>query len=186
MNWDKKGALEMADTRIINYSGKSLCDNYRNPLEKCETAAQAIRLYKNCISWALQERYPTKDELLSFASKETLAENGVYVDSEFNGERIDNHIVCVFINCKGKIRTGLNLKKAIIPKLYLSENSNMDIIVDYGLLAPIPIELYYNSRVKCNSDKISIKDYNHLTAKDNIGFTDEELSVNPNLDIEDL
>ena len=101
--WQKDKVIELADTRIINYSGRSLCENYRNPLERCETAAPAIRLYKNCISWALQERYPTKEDLLNFASKEVLAENGVFIDTEFDGARIDRHICWVFLNCKGRI-----------------------------------------------------------------------------------
>lgn len=185
-NWQKDKVIEMADTRIINYSGKSLCDNYRNPLERCETAAQAIRLYKNCISWALQERYPTKEDLLAFASKETLAENGVYIDTTFDGERIDSHICCVFLGCKGLISTGLNLDKAIIPMLYLSEGSDLKIKVDEGLLHPIPVELYYGSRIGGNRKRLSIKDCNHLTAKENIGFSEEALSRNPDINNLDL
>ncbi|WP_290437737.1 hypothetical protein [Muribaculum intestinale] len=184
--WQKDKVIKMADTRIINYSGKSLCENYRNPLERCETAAQAIRLYKNCISWALQERYPTKEDLLAFASKETLAENGVYIDTTFDGERIDSHICCVFLGCKGWISTGLNLDKAIIPMLYLSEGSDLKVKVNEGLLHPIPVELYYGSRIGGNRKRLSIKDCNHLTAKDNIGFSEEELSVDPELNNEDL
>lgn len=185
-DWQKDKVIEMADTRIINYSGRSLCENYRNPLERCETAAQAIRLYKNCISWALQERYPTKEDLLAFASKETLAENGVYVDTEFNGERIDSHICCVFLNCKGWISTGLNLDKAIIPMLYLSDSSDLKVKVDDGLLHPVSAELYYGSRIGGNRKRLSVKDCNHLTAKENVGFSDEELSVDPNIDNIDL
>ncbi len=183
--WEKGKVIEMAHTRIINYSGRSLCDNYRNPLERCETAAQAIRLYKNCISWALQEQYPTKEDLLAFASKETLAENGVYIDMEFNGERIDGHICCVFLNCKGRISTGLNTDKAIIPMIYLSEGCNMEITVDGFLTKPIPVELYYSSRVTSpNMQMLSVKDYNSLTAAENVGFTDEELAVDPDIDNE--
>lgn len=186
-SWKKSEVMEMADTRIINYSGKSLCENYRNPLERCETAAQAIRLYKNCISWALQEQYPTKADLLAFFSdKETLAENGVYIDMTFNGERIDSHIVCVFLNCKGWISTGLNVDKAIIPMLYLSEGSDLKIKVDDGGLHPIPVELYYGSKVDGDLKRLSVKDCNSLTAKDNVGFTDEELSVDPEIDNIDL
>lgn len=186
MDWNKTKVMEMADARIITYSGKSLCSNYRNPLERCETAAQAIRLYKNCISWALQEQYPTKDDLLAFAPKETLAENGVYIDMEFNGERIDNHICCVFLNCKGWITTGLNLEKAIIPMLYFSEGTDLKVKVDKILRHPIPIELYYGSKVGGNRKRLSIKDYNRLTAKDNIGFSDNALAVDPNITNEDL
>lgn len=185
-DWQKDKVIEMADSRIINYSGETLCKNYRNPLERCETAAQAIRLYKNCISWALQERYPTKDDLLAFASKETLAENGVYVDTEFNGERIDSHICCVFLDCKGWISTGLNLDKAIIPMLYLSEGCDLKVKVDDGLLHPVSAELYYGSKIGGNRKRLSVKDCKHLTAKENVGFSDEELSVDPNIDNTDL
>lgn len=175
----------MADTRIINYSGRSLCDNYRKPLEQCETPAQAIRLYKNCISWALQERYPTKEDLLRFVSKDILAENGVFIDTEFDGERIDSHICCVFLGCKGRISTGLNLEKKVIPMFYLSEGCDLEITVHDFLVRPVPVELYYGSRVvSTNMDRLSVKDCNHLTAKDNVGFSDEELAVDPDIDNE--
>lgn len=183
--WRKDKVIEMADTRIINYSGQSLCENYRSPLGRCETAAQAIRLYKNCISWALQERYPTKDDLLHFASKEVLADNGVYIDTEFNGERIDSHICCVFLNCKGCISTGLNLGKKIIPMLYLSEGSDLEVEVDDLLIKPIPVELYYGSRVaSSNMFMLNVKDYNTLTAKDNVGFSAAALAIDPDMDNE--
>lgn len=183
-DWDKEKVIEMADNRILNYSGATLCQNYRNPLGRCETAAQAIRLFKNCISWALQERYPTKDDLLHFTTREVLAENGVYVDTEFHGERIDGHICCVFMNCKGRISTGLNIDKAIIPMLYLSDGSDMSIDVDAILRHPIPVELYYGSKVR--GGRLSIKDCNHLTAKDNIGFTPEQENTPPDLNNEQL
>lgn len=185
--WRKDRVIEMADNRIINYSGATLCKNYRNPLERCETAAQAIRLYKNCISWALQERYPTKEDLLAFFSKETLAENGVYVDMEFNGERIDGHVCCVFLNCKGRISTGLNVSKYIIPMIYLSNGSNLEIEVNDDLLNPIPVELYYGSiATSPDMTKLNIKDNNALTAQDNVGFTEDELSVDPDINNESL
>ena len=183
--WKKDKVIELADTRIINYSGRSLCENYRNPLERCETAAQAIRLYKNCISWALQERYPTKEDLLSFASKEVLAKNGVFIDTEFDGERIDSHICCVFLNCKGRISTGLNLAKKVIPMLYLSEGSDLEVAVDDFLIKPIPVELYYGSRIaSADMDKLSVKDCNAMTAKENVGFSAEALAVDPDMDNE--
>lgn len=186
MDWKKDKVINMANTRVITYSGSTLCNNYRNPLERCETAAQAIRLYKNCISWALQERYPTKDDLLAFASKKTLAKNGVYIDTVFNGERIDNHICCVFLGCSGWITTGLNTEKEIIPMMYLSEGSRLKIKVDKGLIHPIPVELYYGSSVGGNKSLLSIKDCNKLTAKDNTDFSEDELKIDPELNNIDL
>lgn len=187
MDWNKEKALDMAGSRIINYSGTTLCDNYRTPLERCESAAQALRLYKNCISWALQERYPTKAELLSFIGKKTLADNGVYIDTVFNGERIDDHVCCVFIGCSGRISTGLNMSKRIIPMLYLSEGSSLHIDVDDVLLSPLPVELFYGSSVCSDTpDRLRIKDSNGLTAADNVGFGEDELNVAPNLNNEEL
>lgn len=186
LNWQKDKVLNMADTRIITYSGTTLCANYRNPLEHCETATQAIRLYKNCISWALQERYPTKEELLAFASKQTLAENGVFVDTLFKGERIDSHVCCVFLGCKGWIHTGLNVDKAIIPMIYLSDESSLKIEVDESIKQSIPVELYYNSCIVGDSSHLSIKDCNKLTERENIDFTEVQLSIEPNLNNVDL
>lgn len=184
--WNKDAVLGMADNRTITYSGKTLCENYRMPLGRCETAAQAIRLYKNCISWALQERYPTKEELLTFADRETLAENGVYIDMEFDGERIDDHICCVFLNCRGTIEVGLNREKSIIPMLYFSEKSRLEVIADKELMAgAVPVELYYDSHIYTkDKERIRVKDYNHLTAQDNVGFTDEEASQEPDMNNE--
>lgn len=188
--WDKDKAINMADTRIITYSGNTLCDNYRKPLEYCETAAQAIRLYKNCISWALLERYPTKGDLLAIIPKETLAKNGVYVDMKFNGERIDGHICCVFLNCTGCISTGLNLEKKIIPMLYLSEGSQMEIDADENIIdGAIPVELYYDSMVYIKTKdrcKVRIKDCNRQSVKDNVGFAPEDAGMNPDMDNEML
>lgn len=184
MDWNRDKVLQMAATRKINYSGSTLCANYRNPLERCETAEQAIRLMKNCISWVLLERYPAKAEMLSFADKETWAKNGVYIDTEFDGERIDSHVCCVFIGCKGHIKTGLNLKKQIIPKLYLSEGSSLIVDADANLIYPIDVELYYGSHI--HGDRLSVKSYNDKTAKDNVGFTDEELNTKPNMEMTDL
>lgn len=184
MDWNKEKVFEMADNRVINYSGKTLCSNYRTPLENCKTASQAIRLYKNCISWALLEQYPNKEEMLSFADKETWANNGVYIDTEFNGERIDEHIFCVFINCKGHIRTGLNIKKQIIPKLYLSEGSSLSVEVDENLRFPIDVELYYGSEI--SGSKLKVINNNKQTAKENIGFSKEELGTDPDLNNEQL
>ena len=194
MNWNKDKALEMAYTRKIGYSGNTLCDNYRNPLERCDTAAQAIRLLKNSIGWALLERYPTKEEMLSFADKEVLAANGVYIDTTFDGERIDDHVCVVFINCKGHISTGLNFAKRIIPKFYLSEGSDLVLDIDENLVFPIDAELYYGSEIredehsvsKNRGSKLSVRDYNAQTARDNVGFTEEELNTNPNLELADL
>lgn len=68
---------------------------------------------------------------------------------------------------------------------YLSEGS--DLKIDILDESHIPIELYYGSKVSVNKRKqVTIRNYNKLSAKDNIGFTEQQLSVNPNMDNEYL
>lgn len=181
MSW-KSEAIHLADTRIINYSGNTLCSNYRAPLERCTDLRQAARLYKSCISWALQERYPTKEELLKMATKEELAENGIYIDTHFDGEIVNDFLCCVFIGCTGIIKTGFNKDKKIIPMLYFSENTDLRVVLSgEDILGKIPVELYYGSSIESDSiDKFSIKNFNEKTAKDNTGFG-VEATLEPDL-----
>lgn len=164
----KANAMKLADNRIITCSGETMCSAYRAPLERCDDAKQAIRLWKNCVDWALQEQYPSKGEILAMFDDETLVESGVYVNKEFNGERIDGHICCVFIGCTGRISTGLNLQKEIIPTLYLSDGCDMDVEVDENLTFPVSVKLFYGSKVReAGIGRLIVKDLNHLRVEDN-------------------
>lgn len=164
---------------IIDRYSKIFCHNNLKLLQECYTEAQAIRLYKVNIGYMLRMRYPTKDEANKWFSKQTQIENGIYIDMHFDGERIDDHLCCVFINCTGTIKTGLNKAKTIIPALYLSENSNMEIIVDDEIVYPLRVELYHNSIAK--GDKLNIKDYNDKSETDNVMYSDEAHNINPNI-----
>ena len=79
---------------------------------------------------------------------------------------------------------GLNREKQIIPKLYLSEGSNLEVAVDSDLVFGIDAELYYGSKI--NGENIYVRDYTSQTKADNVGFTEEELSIDPDMDNEDL
>ena len=49
----------------------------------------------------------------------------------------------------------------------------------------VPVELYYDSHIYTkDKERIRVKDYNHLTAQDNVGFTDEEASQEPDMNNE--
>lgn len=174
--WKDK-AFEMADERIIAYSGKTLCANYRNALMACDNINQAARLYKSCISWALLERYPTKEELLDIANgdKAVLAKNGIFIDTLLNGELIDDFLCCVFLSCTGSIRVGLNVEKAIVPKLYLSEGTRLSVEPITPIIGKYQVELYYDSHIETKAlDAFSIYDYNKHTIEENKGLVYDE------------
>lgn len=160
---------EWKDQLLQYATNRGLCGSYMNPMSKVETVAQAIRLYKNCPEWAIENQYPPLDWFRNVIGKDVCAENGFYIDTEFDGERIDRHICCIFHNCTGSISTGLNSAKQIIPMLYVASGSNLNVNVDDGI--NIPCYIFDNSVVKGNLVlKKSVKtNYDNYTPAKEIG-----------------
>lgn len=118
MEW-LEGLLRMA--RL-----KRMCEENREALSKCRNKAQAIALYKRTIDWALENHYPDMETLRrDFSEMDAM---GVYVDKDFNGTLCIDHQVYVFHGCTGVIRVDLNIKKHIIPMIYVANGCKLDII----------------------------------------------------------
>ena len=106
-------------------SAHHMCEDNRKALDSVESKADAIKLYKRTIDWALEENYPNLETLRSsFSDCEA---DGVFIDKHFSGEILTDQQVYVFHNCTGVIRVGLNVKKRIIPMLYFANGCQMTI-----------------------------------------------------------
>ena len=112
--------------KLIRYAKlNSMCVENLDALKACETKSDAIKLYLKTIDWALKRNYPGMDMVRSeFADSQEL---GIFVDYVFKGEGLNDHQVYVFHNCKGTIRVGLNIDKAIIPMLYFANGCEMKV-----------------------------------------------------------
>lgn len=113
------------DILLRNGKLNSMCAENIAALKECETKSDAIELYKKTINWALERDYPSLEVL-----REEFAEchsDGIFVDHTFNGEILNEHQVYVFHNCRGTIKVGLNMDKAIIPMLYFANNCEMTV-----------------------------------------------------------
>lgn len=175
-DFDKDCLFDHIDNKTTEYNGKHICMPFYQAVHQCQTAAQAIRLFKTEISWALQTQYVTAKDLLTFTDSQTLGDNSVFIDKTFNNERIDNHVCCVFLNCRGSIRVGLNVAKAIIPMLYLSENSELTITVEDNVT--VPCELYHGSKVATFTPYLlKVSDYSQLKTTDCERFTDNNAAI---------
>lgn len=76
--------------------------------------------------WCMERSFPALDVLRSEFSD---CENkGVYVGKTFNGEVLNERQTYIFHNCKGTIKVGLNVDKAIIPMLYLANGCRLRIL----------------------------------------------------------
>lgn len=142
-----------------------MCEDNRAYLSACETKADAIRLYKQTIDWALEEEYPDLDFLRKeFANCE---DEGFYVDHHFSGEVLNEHQVYVFHHCTGTIRVGLNPSKKIIPMCYFANGCNMTILsVDGERIFPdrVPLYIFGENVVNAtNSNTMEVRIYHHNT-----------------------
>lgn len=137
-----------------------MCEENRTALEKIESKADAIYLYKKTIDWALEEGYPRMDTLRRFFSD--CASEGVFIDREFHGEVLKDHQVYVFHNCSGYIRTGLNVEKQIVPMLYFANGCDMKVSSsdNLGIATRVPIYIFGTNRISAeNSEDIVCKIY---------------------------
>lgn len=103
-----------------------MCAENRNALANPSiTKEEAIRLYKRTIDWALEEDYPTLDFLRKeFSGFEHL---GIYLDRNFGGDLLNDTEVYILHHCSGTILVDLNIKKRIIPMIYLANGCDITI-----------------------------------------------------------
>lgn len=73
--------------------------------------------------WCLERNYPTLAVLKEHFSD--IEDKGVFVGKTFHGEVLNELQTYIFHNCKGTIKVGLNVDKAIIPMLYLANGCRL-------------------------------------------------------------
>ena len=104
---------------------KGMCGDYFEPLSRCADKITAIELYMKEPRWALSHDYPTLNELREWFPIYGL--EGLFVGREFKGESLLECMCYALHACDGEIRTGLNLQKAIIPDIHISNGCHLKI-----------------------------------------------------------
>ena len=144
-----------------------MCAENRAYLNTCETKADAIRLYKQTIDWALEEGYPDLDFLRKEFSQ--CQGEGIFIDQHFTGQALCEHQVYVFHHCTGTIRVGLNLAKKIIPMCYFANNCDMTILgveEDKDYPDRVPLYIFGENKINAtNSPTMEVRIYRHEVKK---------------------
>lgn len=109
---------------LADAARRGICGQYTELLEKCTSVSDFMRLYRHGAAWALENDVP-RLEMLRQYKDERFDLHGVYIDREFNGERLWDRQVYILHNCHGTIRTGLNLEKRNIPIFYLANGCDL-------------------------------------------------------------
>lgn len=139
-----------------------VCEEYSQLVSRAESENQALLLYKRGIDWCLEHNSPSLNLLRDY--KEACKENGVFLDTAFNGELLDAQTVYVFHNCKGTIEVDLNVEKAIIPMLYFANGCEVEVRrpkeSTIGCIT-VPIYIFGSNTIMTeHSDFINFKIYN--------------------------
>lgn len=141
-------------------SAHGMCRENRDALDSVQDKGAAIDLYKKTIDWALEEGYPNFGTIQrDFADCE---QYGVFVNKEFHGELLNDQQVYVFHHCSGRIRTGLNTGKKIIPMLYFANGCDMTLSSggDSNLEVRVPLYTFGRNIIKLDaSGNVVFKTY---------------------------
>ncbi len=76
--------------------------------------------------WCLERDFPTLGVLKAHFSD--IEDKGVYVGKTFHGETLNEKQAYVLHNCRGTIKTGLNVEKGIIPMFYMANGCRLRIV----------------------------------------------------------
>ncbi|MBD5306104.1 MAG: hypothetical protein HDS14_00525 [Bacteroides sp.] len=115
-----------------------------------------VEYYATQPDWCLERNIPTLDILSKYFSDRQ--SQGVYIDCHFNGETLIDRQFYILHHCTGKINTGLNVNKGIIPMIYLANDCDITIeSIDTGFRHTpwiIPVYSFGNNKIHNSGDAI--------------------------------
>lgn len=118
-----------------------MCKENLSALRQCTSKEQAIELYMKTIDWALENDYPSLDEIRKHFND--CEDYGVFVDhSDLNvtASKLQSY---VFHNCKGIVNVEMDYKHSIIPMLYFANDCNIIVTCKQKPLSrPIRVPIY--------------------------------------------
>ena len=152
------------DILLNTAHAKGICaDGYKQMLSSTDARAM-VHYYVQNPDWCLERDFPTLPMLREYFADESA--KGVFVDHTFNGELLNDLQAYIFHNCKGTIKVGLNVDKAIIPMLYLANGCRLR-IVGVGDIKPqisseVPIYTFGKNDYSARDNKfVKFNIYNH-------------------------
>lgn len=110
----------MADARV-----KGICIDGYKEMHSAERDA-LIDYYVQNPDWCMERGFPDLRTLTEEFSD--IEDKGVFVGKTFHGEMLDQRQAYIFHDCKGTIKVGLNVEKAIIPMLYIANGCRLRIV----------------------------------------------------------
>lgn len=92
-----------------------------------------VDYYTQNPDWCMERDFPTLATLKEHFSD--CEDKGVFVGRTFHGELLNERQAYIFHNCRGTVKVGLNVDKAIIPMIYVANGCRLR-FVGVGEYAP--------------------------------------------------
>lgn len=132
--------MDWKDILIESAKDKRMCKDNFLELVKCENKERAIALYKKSIDWALENEYPSLNDLYTYFSE--CEKYGIFVGKCLSDTELSDLLVYVIHACTGKITVSMNEEKANIPMLYIANGCSIGIECTQNNEYPIMIPVY--------------------------------------------
>ena len=143
---------------LINVArAKGICSESYSTMLNATSVDALVNYYVANPDWCLERNFPSLDMLREHFPD--AGKMGVFVDRTFHGEVLNDLQTYIFHNCKGTIKVGLNVDKAIIPMLYLANGCRLRIIGVGEVVSKDPSEVPIYVFVK---NDYSAKDNKHV------------------------
>lgn len=132
--------MDSLKEQLINTAhAKGICAEGYKQMHGSADADAMVDYYVANPDWCLERNFP---DLLTLTEKFSDCEDkGVFVNKTFNGELLNDLQTYIFHNCKGTIKVGLNVDKAIIPMLYLANGCRLRIMGVGDTVPKVPSEV---------------------------------------------
>lgn len=116
---------KIKDILIAAAQDKKICEPGYERMLTCDIDG-LVDYYLEMPDWCIERDFPDFATLKEHFSD--CEDKGVFVGRTFHGELLNERQTYIFHGCKGTIRVGLNVEKAIIPMLYLANGCRLRIV----------------------------------------------------------
>lgn len=119
--------MDFLKEKLINTAhAKGICAEGYKQMLSAAGVNDMVEYYVANPDWCLERDFPDLQTLRRDFGN--VGDKGVFVDRTFYGEVLNDLQTYIFHHCKGTVKVGLNVDKAIIPMIYLANGCRLRIV----------------------------------------------------------
>lgn len=147
----------LKETLINTALEMGICNEGYRKMRRFQTKEEMVAYYLANPDWCMERNFPSLAMLREHFAD--VRDMGVFVDHTFHGELLNDLQTYIFHNCKGTIKVGLNVDKAIIPMLYLANGCRLrivgvgDVVLPREVRTKVPLYIFGDNRISARDNE---------------------------------